>query len=233
MFIIQLLTNGTGQITREGLLNVAAFIIALMIALILHELAHGLTAYAFGDDTAKVNGRLSLNPARHFNWVGFLMLIVVGFGFANPVPVNTNNFKNKKAGMIVVSIAGVLTNLLLGFFFALFLLLVVMNGNGMNQYAYHFLKQLMELTLVLNINFALFNILPIFPLDGYRLLSCFVPQDNGFMRFMRKYSFIILLVLMVWNIFPIIDKYSPLYWYIGKFGSLIANGFIDFWRLIL
>ena len=115
MYIYRLLTNGGQEITREGLLNVVAFIPALLMALILHEIAHGLVALWNGDQTAKMYGRLSLNPLKHFDWIGLVMMVLVGFGWAKPVPIDPNNFKKRKLGCITVSIAGVITNLFLAF----------------------------------------------------------------------------------------------------------------------
>ena len=120
MYILDLLRTNyvTGEtgFCREGLLNAAAFVVALLTALILHEIAHGLVALWNGDRTAKQYGRLSPNPIKHFDIVGLLMMLLVGFGWAKPVPINPNNFKNRKTGAITVSIAGVITNLLLAFF---------------------------------------------------------------------------------------------------------------------
>ena len=107
MYIYRLLTNNGQGLSREGLLNVVAFIAALFVALILHEIAHGLVALWNGDNTAKAYGRLSLNPLRHFDWVGLLLMLLVGFGWAKPVPINPNNFKRRKLGAITVSVAGV------------------------------------------------------------------------------------------------------------------------------
>ena len=124
MYIFRLLQNNliSGQtgFSREGLLNVVAFTVALLSALILHEIAHGLVALWNGDRTAKMYGRLSLNPVRHFDWIGLIMMILVGFGWAKPVPINPNNFKHRKLGCITVSVAGVVTNLLLAFLFGSF-----------------------------------------------------------------------------------------------------------------
>ena len=106
-------------LTRETLLIVLAEILAVVFALVLHELAHGLIALLNGDNTAKLYGRLSVNPLRHFDIVGLAMMLLVGFGWAKPVPINPNNFKNRKVGAITVSVAGIVTNLLLAFLCAI------------------------------------------------------------------------------------------------------------------
>ena len=240
MFIYRLLTDNGHGISRTGLLNVLAFIVALFAALILHEIAHGLVALWNGDNTAKAYGRLSLNPIKHFDLFGLLLMLLVGFGWAKPVPVNPNNFRNRKVGAITVSIAGVLTNIVIAFFAAMgFVLLEKIDLYGKSDslsYFVYFCGELMYMLMALNVSFALFNILPLYPLDGFRLLSCFVPQENGFMRFLRRYSFYIILGLValdyVFDFLPIVSGYSPLSLYIKKFGGLIQNGFYRFWGLI-
>lgn len=236
MYLWELLTYGTGSPTREGLLAVVAFIIAVLTAIILHEVAHGLVALWNGDDTAKLLGRLTLNPAKHINIIGALMFLLVGFGFANPVPVNPNNFRKKTFGMIAVSLAGVVTNMLLAFLFCSVYVFSLYTQIGISFYtnSYYvalFIAQLAQLLLTINVSFALFNILPLYPLDGYRLLACFVPQNKGFMRFLQRYSiYIILLLIVLSNFLP--QQYSPLDLYIGQLGNAIVNGFIKFWALI-
>lgn len=236
MYIYQLLFGTNGQATREGLLNVIAFLIVLVFTIVLHELAHGWSAYAFGDTTAKDSGRLTINPVKHFDLYGFLMMVLVGFGWARPVPVNPYNLKKQRLGMAVVAVAGVLTNLILALFGALFLRIVVVNAVALRQtnyYLYHFLYMFFSMTCSLNISFALFNILPLFPLDGYRLLSSFVRQENSFMTFLRRYSLYILLFLLVLNYIPVVRAYSPLNLWISVVGSYIYNGFFSFWSLII
>ena len=219
---------------RHGLLNVLAFVVALLSALVLHEIAHGLVALWNGDNTAKVYGRLSLNPIRHFDWVGLLLMFLVGFGWAKPVPVNPNNFKDRKVGAITVSIAGVLTNVLLAFFAAMVYVLFarIKPQTAGASYAVYFFAVLADLMCQLNVWFALFNLLPLYPLDGYRLLSCFVNENNGAMVFLRRYSLYILLGFIVLNSISVISFISPLHWYLSEFGGLIQSGFYNFWRLI-
>lgn len=239
MYILDLLRTNyhTGQVgfCREGLLNVAAFVLALLTALILHEIAHGLVALWNGDGTARAYGRLSLNPIRHFDWIGLLMMVLVGFGWAKPVPINPNNFKHRKTGCITVSLAGVVTNLLLAFLFSMGTVLfgnIPVEINTPLYYFVYFCTVLCSLAVQLNVNFALFNILPLYPLDGYRLLSCFVNERNGFMTFLRRYSLYILLGFIVLNYIPIVRNYAPLNLYIGWVGNEIYGGFMKCWRII-
>ncbi len=235
--LLRIFTNNGAGVTRESLIELVSYLIALVVAITLHEVAHGLVALWNGDDTAKLAGRLSVNPVAHFDLVGFLMLLFVGFGWAKPVPVNPNNFKNKTAGKITVSLAGVITNLLLAFWFSA--LLVGMSGLYYNSsygsstyYIYWFLYTLGYYVTVINVSLALFNFLPLFPLDGYNFLASFISEDNKFLRFMRKYSLYILLVFVLWDMMPdSISQFSPLNWYIGVLGGYIKLVFARFWGL--
>ena len=239
MYIYQLLTNYGSGISREGLLNVVAFIVALVFALVLHEVAHGLVALWNGDPTAKAMKRLTLNPIRHFEIVGFLLMLLVGFGWARPVPVNPNNFRHKRLGAFTVSIAGVLTNLILAFIFALPFVLIhgVAVETDAAYYALYTLLMFCNFMVALNVSFALFNILPLFPLDGYRLIASFSSEKNSFLRFLRRYSLYIILFLLVWDTVcsyvPALYNFSPLDWYIRWIGGHIQNAFVAFWRLIV
>ncbi len=211
-------------------------ILAVVFALVLHELAHGLIALLNGDNTAKLYGRLSVNPLRHFDIVGLAMMLLVGFGWAKPVPINPNNFKNRKVGAITVSVAGIVTNLLLAFLCAIGVAgletIAVINPDSSLEYFVYFCFWFMLAMVQINISFALFNLLPLFPLDGYRLISCFVNENNGFMRFMRRYSLYILLGFIVLNYIPVVSSYSPLRLYLSGLGGLIQDGFISLWRLV-
>ena len=236
MTIIKILTNEYSGVTRESLLETLAFLCALLMALVLHEIAHGLVAYWNGDITAKYYGRLSLNPLKHFDTMGLLMMLFVGFGWAKPVPINPNNFKNRKVGAITVSLAGIVTNLVLAFLFSalyVFVAEVVVIKNTATYYIVYFLVYLGFYTSWLNINFALFNLLPLYPLDGYRLLSCFIDERKPFMMFIRKYSFYIMIGLLAIGYIPFLSAISPLDLYIGGLGKLILEAFWGFWGLFV
>lgn len=246
MYIIELLTTG-GSVTRENLLSVLAFVIALIVSLVLHENAHGLVALWNGDPTAKQYGRISLNPLRHFDPVGLLMMLLVGFGWAKPVPVYPANYKKYKVGCITVAIAGIITNLLLAFLFALMYValapswsnaVIEVYTNGTYSATYYLLTFAMDFALFmmsLNISLALFNIIPLYPLDGYRLLASFVNENRSGMRFLRRYSLYIMLGLVglsyLADMFPSLWWISPLDLYIGEVGSKIVQWFTQFWQL--
>ena len=188
--------------TVQVILSFIAVLLAAVGAIILHENAHGLVALWCGDYTAKMNGRLTLNPAKHFDIFGLLMFIVVGFGWARPVPVDPRNYKHEKLDGFLVAIAGVVTNLILAFISIGLLagLLAILQGvNSVSQGLYYFLYFLEYFLLygaIINLTLFAFNILPIFPLDGFRVIEAFVPNSK-YCVFMRRYGTFILLGLII------------------------------------
>ncbi len=227
---------------REALLACLAVAVAIVVALVSHEVSHGIVALMNGDDTARRAGRLSLNPLVHFDPVGLLLMLAVGFGFARPVPVNPQNYQNRRLGDVTVSIAGITANLLGAFFSAAFYLLCYkwLAGTEMDSAAYYiswFLTYLFLFLMSVNISFALFNILPLYPLDGYRFIAAFTGESNGFMTFLRRNSMYIMLGIIVldwvFTLVPALKIYSPFYWYFNVWGGMIKNGFIAMWRLII
>jgi len=178
-------------------INVILIIMAVIVSIVLHEIAHAYIALKNGDDTAKRMGRLSFNPLVHFEPTGFLMMILLGFGFAKPVPVNINNFKKRRRGIFTVAIAGVSVNIILAFvsvplFFLFTRLVSQWEGNRVFANFFQFM-------VIINVSLFLFNLLPIFPLDGFRIIESFTKPNNRFVRFMRKRGIFILLGLFLWS----------------------------------
>jgi len=140
---------------------------AVLIAVTFHEYAHGATAYLLGDPTAKKSGRLSLNPLRHLDPLGTIMLVVFRFGWGRPVPVDSRYFRQPRWGMVLVSLAGPATNFLLAAVFGLFIKLGLLTGGP--------LASLFLMTAYVNIVLGVFNLLPLPPLDGSRLVAAILP----------------------------------------------------------
>jgi Zn-dependent protease len=181
-----------------GLLNLLikdplAFILVavpLLYSVILHEVAHGWVACRMGDPTAKWSGRLSLNPLKHLDPIGTLLLFLVGFGWAKPVPVNLNNIADRRKGLIFVSSAGIVANILIAFMTLLFFRLVSMpSSQTVAIFAY---------TLVqINITLAALNLIPIPPLDGSKILMGVAPEPVRYvLSRMEPYGFFIIIGLL-------------------------------------
>ncbi len=150
-----------------------AWLVAMMVSVTLHEFAHALSAYAQGDATAKYSGRLTLNPFKHLDLWGTIMLLVVGFGWGKPVPYNPYNLRNQKWGPSLVALAGPGANLVLIIFFGVILKSLVLGGVlGPGNMLYI----LMEMIVVLNAVWFVFNLIPIPPLDGSKLFFALLPS---------------------------------------------------------
>lgn len=182
-----------------GLTTLLYSLPGIIAALTIHECAHALAAYLMGDKTAKNYGRLTLNPVAHMDPLGFLCLIVTRrFGWAKPVPVNDMNFKNRKKGMLLVSIAGPLSN----FFTAMLIaVLYALLYNRMGEV----MKGILQVAYIINLSIGAFNLIPIPPLDGSNILEAFLTnKQRFFMRRYAAYSNIIMLLLIFSGIIGIV-----------------------------
>ena len=188
---------------QDKFIMVVSYLVTIYFAIVLHEIGHGLVAKWNGDETARMMGRLSLNPLKHFEPIGLVMFVLVGIGWARPVPVNPNNFRSEKKGMVTVSLAGVTVNLLLSFLsFGLYVgmgAIALKSSIDVESFWAILLKFGYYLGLfgsLINISLIAFNLLPLFPLDGFRLVETFTKPNNKYVVFMRKYSFYIFIALI-------------------------------------
>lgn len=235
----------------DGLIYLIFALVAVTISLVLHELAHGLVAKWNGDYTAKYAGRLTLNPLKHFDPIGFIMMLFVGFGYAKPVPVNPYNFKKRTLGMVTVALAGIITNIILAFVSSFFYILMLFayraawqSGSAesvINLCVY--LAEFFQILMSINLSLAFFNILPIFPLDGFRVIESFTKHGNKFCAFMRVNGQYILYGLVGLSfIVSTAGRYASLpYWFqyidiLGTYLRYTSGGlgwcFTELWSLI-
>jgi len=187
------------------LLNALKRVIPALFCITFHELAHGFTAYRLGDRTARDMGRLTLNPVKHIDVLGLLMMVLFQFGWAKPVPVNMHNFKRPKWHMAITAIAGPLSNIILAFIVLFILGLAVTPLSGLNtQNAGSFVIEIIYRIAYLSTALAVFNMLPIPPLDGSKVLFSVLPEKAYFvlMRY-ERYGMILLIILL--NIDALLD----------------------------
>ena len=172
---------------------------AVLLCLAVHETCHGLAAWALGDPTAKRLHRLSLNPLRHIDWLGLLMMFAVGFGWAKPVPVDPRFFKDPKRGMALTALAGPVSNFALALA-ALALMRILLPYLPAADWAMALLAFLIQ-TAQMSVGLGVFNLIPIPPLDGSKVLAAFLP-DRQYVALMRyeQFGILVLLVLSFLNV---------------------------------
>jgi len=198
-----MLNNIIANLDWSVLTGAIMSIIPALVCITIHELSHGYTAYRLGDNTAKDMGRLTLNPIKHIDIFGLLMMLVFRFGWAKPVPVNMRNFKRPKTDMAITAIAGPLSNIVLAtlvlFFYGLIL---VVPGSQSASGAGSVLLEIVERTAYLSVALAVFNLIPIPPLDGSKVLFSFL-SERLYYKLMRyeRYGMIILILVLNTNVF--------------------------------
>ena len=217
MFLYNLIRSGATL--PEIIMMVLALVLAGGLSIVLHEIAHGAVALWCGDPTAKLNNRLTLNPVVHFDWLGLLLIVLVGFGWAKPVPIDPRNFKNYKRDMFFVSVAGVTVNLILcgiGLFLLHFLYPVFAAASGdVAQLFALFFEEFILMTIIINFMQAFFNLLPIYPLDGFRVVNLFLKPGNAYSSFMYRYGgYCILALVLIGNVLRAVgsEQYDVFYW---------------------
>ena len=205
----------------QAVIYFLCFLVAIVIAMVSHEFMHAYAAVKQGDLTPKMAGRLTLNPVAHFDAFGLICFMIAGFGWAKPVPINPMNFQRYKKGMVLVSLAGVITNIILAFIFVglSILFMAILPASEFSMYLQFFLST----CAIINVYLTIFNLLPIYPLDGFSLLSTFLKYENKFVVFMQRYGMFILLGLMITG---------ALGWVLSFLGNGVVMGFEYFWSFV-
>lgn len=218
--------------------SIIAYLIAICFAIVLHETAHGLVAYWNGDYTAKMAGRLTLNPVKHFDPIGFLMLAVIGFGWAKPVPIDSRNFRDYKKGMITVSLAGVVCNLIQAFIATAFIAIMAAilgdtvtfeTRNGL-YYLAQFFVSLLSYSATVNLTLMAFNLIPVYPLDGFRVVETLAKPYNKYVQFNYRYGAFLLLGLLLLS--NLLGRISPYLDVIGLYMNAVSGAMSKLFSLI-
>ncbi len=202
----------------DRVIELLASFLAVVVVLTCHEFAHAFVAYRCGDPTAKLSGRMTLNPLKHFDLIGLICFTLVGFGWAKPVPIDPANFKKYRLGLGLTAAAGVIMNYLMAFLlYPLFL--VVLNFMPAIPFLTSFLTYLLYLLYAYSLSFCVFNLLPLYPLDGFRIVDAIDKRRGPIYRFLSKYGYYILLFLIVESFLcRIIGSYIPFMNYMNILG---------------
>ena len=193
----------------------------LVIAMTFHEYAHARAAVSLGDFTPRLMGRLTLNPTAHIDPIGLLMLFLVRFGWAKPVMINPSNFRQPKRDDILVSLAGPMMNLFLGFVAFCVMLLINAHRLDVSQITY----TIIQMIFVYNVNFAIFNMLPIPPLDGSHILRNLLPPDLAYRyQSIERYSILIMIVFIATPILSVV--LMPLFRLVYGFYKVLGSALL-------
>ena len=224
--LFSLLSGGS---LRDVLISLLLSLPAILFALCVHEAAHGYVAYKCGDGTAYHFGRITLNPAKHIDPAGFLCMLVFGYGWAKPVPINTRNFRNPKRGMALSALAGPLSNalvgvvsaLLFGVSYAVFAAAITSNAPTLLCNILYWTSVLFQISATINFLYMGFNMIPLPPFDGSRVALAFLPAKTyfGIMKYERQIMFGLLIAILALSRFG----FSPFSILAEWLTGLIAN----------
>lgn len=193
------------------------FIISMLVALTVHEWSHGYAAYLLGDSTAKYEGRLTLNPLAHLDFLGTILFLTVGFGWAKPVPIDPRAFRHPKRDTTLTALAGPLSNLLLAFLTVAIAIGIDTSGVSVGDRGGQFFMELFHSMLWLNLGLMAFNLLPIAPLDGSKILAMFIPyrHEAAYEQYLRNGPYLLLGLLLAERVF----NFPLILWWIGAVTS--------------
>lgn len=211
------------MLDRLNLIDILYSLPAIFLAFSFHEFAHAFVAYRMGDATPKLQGRLTLDPLAHVDWIGLIMFAIFGFGWAKPVQVNPSNFRNRKWGDILVALAGPLANILLAFL-ALLIVQILSYSSNLNS-GMAILLSILYKIVSLNIVFAFLNLIPVPPFDGYKIVkNLFFRKNIKFFWLLERYSIIILFAMILLNVFSFLIRipYSFTYKYLDRLTAWIV-----------
>ncbi len=220
--LLSLLRSGNANIIAV-IMYILSSLLTIFLVLPLHECAHGFVAYKLGDNTAKRQGRLTLNPIAHIDYLGAALLLLIGFGWAKPVPINARNFKNEKVGMAISALAGPVSNLLAAIVAGLIqngLIVLIVKGilpMGpviANTPVMEYVLLFFQFLIMINIGLAVFNFLPIPPLDGSKIMMAFLPNKAIMWIYEREHiiSMVLFIVVMMGGLNGILNRADDIFY---------------------